>query len=145
GQDLYHSAQTWMDVMTTGQTYGKEHFKFGVSSDLMESLQLGIDTSTPGSLAKSTLSSAGYLATALFRATQAGGDSFFKSYKTQKIFLLNIHEALTKKAKMSDSDATKFMNEALYGKSFKDAKLQAKDMLGKVGLPVNEQSITKLE
>lgn len=143
-QDLQYSVAMWKDVMQSGQTFGKEHFKFGVGADVLEKMKLGFDTSSPKALTKSTLSSGLYLATALFRATQSGGDSFFKSYKTQKLFLLNVHDALVEKNGWSKDAAAQFVNESLYGQSFQDAKVRAKDLLNRVDLPSNDAAVTKL-
>lgn len=78
-----------------------------------------------------------------------GFDSANKATITNKTFNNAIYQAL-KQSGMSKDDATKFMNEALYGKSFKDAENQAKDLMDKINkglpdrlkVPVNSRTIT---
>lgn len=78
-----------------------------------------------------------------------GMDSANKVTITNKIFNNSVYQALTQQG-MSKEDATRFMNEALYGKSFEDAKNQAKEMIDKINqslpdrlkVPVNSRTIT---
>jgi len=78
-----------------------------------------------------------------------GFDSANKVVITNKVFNNAIYQALTQNGK-SKEDATKLMNEALYGENFEKSKERAKEMIEKVNtklpdkykIPVNSRTIT---
>lgn len=78
-----------------------------------------------------------------------GFDSANKVTLTNKVFNNSIYQALTQKG-MKKDEAIKFMNEALYGESFKDAEKRAKELIEKINtnlpdrlkVPVNSRTIT---
>lgn len=135
------------DVISRGQSFGEEVGSFAPRELYVNSLKWKWKDSTPKEKAESLL----FALTIPARVGLMGFDSANKVTITNKTFKNVIFKALTQQG-MSKEDAKKFMNEALYGQSFEDAKQQARELMEKTNndlpdkykIPINNNSITTL-
>jgi len=135
------------DVTKRGQTYGEEIGSFAPRELYVNSLEWKWKGATAKEKAESLL----FALTIPARVGLLGFDSANKVTITNKTFKNTIYKALTQQG-MSKEDAKKFMNEALYGQSFEDAKQYAyylmektnDDLPDKYKIPINNNTITTL-
>lgn len=125
---------TWLDVAKGGIHFGSGETRFGDYTGAESSI------AKKNTLLKKALSK--LMAPA--RYFLSGSDSAFKAVLTRKAFMMNVHDALIAKHGMSKDEATKFINEALYGQSFEDAKKEARILLQKYNLPSEERAVVRL-
>jgi hypothetical protein len=146
-QDMQLYLNMLADVTSRGQAFGEEIGSFAPRELYVNTLQWKWKESTPKEKAESLL----FALTIPARVGLLGFDSANKVTITNKTFKNAIYQALTQKG-MSREDAKKFMNEALYGQSFEDAKKQAielmertnNDLPDKYKIPINNKTITTL-
>jgi hypothetical protein len=135
------------DVTSRGQQFGEEIGSFAPRELYVNSLQWKWKGSTAKEKAESLL----FALTIPARVGLLGFDSANKVTITNKTFKNAIYKTLTQQG-MSKDDAKKFMNEALYGQSFEDAKQQARELMEKTNndlpdkykVPINNNTITTL-
>lgn len=135
------------DVTSRGQQFGEEIGSFAPRELYVNSLQWKWKGATVKEKAESLL----FALTIPARVGLLGFDSANKVTITNKTFKNAIYKALTQQG-MSKDDAKRFMNEALYGQSFEDAKQQARELMEKTNndlpdkykVPVNNNTITTL-
>lgn len=135
------------DVTKRGQSFGEEIGSFAPRELYVNTLGWKWKGATVKEKAESLL----FALTIPARVGLLGFDSANKVTITNKTFKNAIYKALTQNG-MSKEDAKKFMNEALYGQSFEDAKAKAKEMMEKVNndlpdkykIQINNNTITTL-
>jgi hypothetical protein len=135
------------DVTSRGQQFGEEIGSFAPRELYVNSLQWKWKGATAKEKAESFL----FALTIPARVGLLGFDSANKVTITNKTFKNVIYKALTQQG-MSKEEAKKFMNEALYGQSFEDAKQQARELMEKTNndlpdkykVPINNNTITTL-
>jgi hypothetical protein len=135
------------DVTSRGQSFGEEIGSFAPRELYVNSLQWKWKDSTIKEKGNSLL----FALTIPARVGLLGFDSANKVTITNKTFKNAIYKALTQQG-MSKEDAKNFMNEALYGQSFEDAKKKAKELMEKTNndlpdkykIPINNNTITTL-
>jgi hypothetical protein len=135
------------DVTSRGQQFGEEIGSFAPRELYVNSLQWKWKGATAKEKAESLL----FALTIPARVGLLGFDSANKVTITNKTFKNAIFKALTQQG-MSKEEAKKFMNEALYGQSFEDAKQQARELMEKTNndlpdkykVPINNNTITTL-
>lgn len=135
------------DVTARGQSFGEEVGSFAPRELYVNTLKWKWKGTTAKEKAESLL----FAITLPARIGLLGFDSANKVLITNKTFKNAVYQALTQNG-MSKEDAAKFMNKALYGKSFEDAKMQAKEMIERTNkdlpekykIPVTSASITTL-
>lgn len=143
-EDLEIYRKMLSDVTIRGQSFGEEIGNFSPQELYTNTLKFNWD--------KSNVKKAENILAALMlpgRIGLLGFDSANKVTITNRVFNNSIYQALTQQG-MSKDDATRFMNESLYGKSWEDAKTQAKEMIekfneklpDKLKVPVNSRTIT---
>lgn len=133
------------DVSLRGQSFGEEIGNFAPKNMYVNMLKWKWKDGSIKEKAESLL----YAITLPGRIGLLGFDSANKVTITNKTFNNAIYKALTQQG-MSKEGATQFMNEALYGKSFEDAKKDAKSLIEKINetlperhkVPVNSRTIT---
>lgn len=146
-QDAQIYWRTLADVTKRGQAFGEEVGSFAPRELYTNTLKWKWKGGTAKEKAESIL----FIFTIPARIGLLGFDSANKVTITNKTFKNAIFKALTQNG-MSKEDAKKFMNEALYGQSFEDAKKQAKEIIEKTNkdladkfkIPVNNNTITTL-
>lgn len=135
------------DVTSRGQSYGEEIGSFAPRELYVNSLKWKWKDSTAKEKAESLLFALNIPA----RVGLLGFDSANKVTITNKTFKNAIYKTLTQQG-MSKEEAKRFMNEALYGQSFEDAKQQARELMEKTNndlpdkykVPINNNTITTL-
>lgn len=146
-QDVQLYWKMLADVTSRGQQFGEEIGSFAPRELYVNSLQWKWKGATVKEKSESLL----FALTIPARVGLLGFDSANKVTITNKTFKNAIYKALTQQG-MSKDDAKKFMNEALYGQSFEDAKQQARELMEKTNndlpykykVPINENTITTL-
>lgn len=139
------------DVTRRGQSFGEEVGSFAPRELYTNTLKWKWKGGTVKEKAESLL----FGITIPARVGLLGFDSANKVTITNKTFKNAIYKALIQKGRpgtMKPEDAKRFMNEALYGQSFEDAKKQAKEIIEKTNkdladkfkIPVNNNTITTL-
>lgn len=129
--DLWIS--TFKDVAAGGIPYGTGETRFGDFTQAESSI------ARKDNILKKALSALMVPA----RYFLSGSDNAFKAVLTKKAFQLSIHRALVDNG-YSKEDATRFINEALYGQNLEQAKAKAKILLEKYNLPATPAAITRL-
>lgn len=135
------------DVTSRGQQFGEEIGSFAPRELYVNSLSWKWKGATVKEKAESLL----FALTVPARVGLLGFDSANKVTITNKTFKNAILKALRQNG-MTKEDAKKLINEALYGQSFEDAKLQARELMEKTNndlpdkykIPVNNNTITTL-
>ena len=135
------------DVTSRGQQFGEEIGSFAPRELYVNTLSWKWKGGTVKEKAESLL----FALTVPARVGLLGFDSANKVTITNKTFKNAILSALTQNG-MTKEDAKKFINEALYGQSFEDAKTQARELMEKTNndlpdkykIPVNNNTITTL-
>jgi hypothetical protein len=135
------------DVTSRGQAFGEEIGSFAPRELYVNSLQWKWN----GASAKEKAESLLFALTIPARVGLLGFDSANKVTITNKTFKNAIFQAL-KQNGMEKEEIKKFMNEALYGKSFEDAKTTAKELMERVNndlpdkfkIPINNNTINTL-
>lgn len=132
--DIYR--KMLLDVTATGQAFGEEVGAFAPRELYSNMLAWKWNGATREEKIKSML----YVLHLPGRVGLLAFDSANKVFTTNKIFKHSIYQALTQQG-MSKEDATIFMNEALNGQTFQDAKVQAEQILQQVNgdLPAHMQ------
>jgi hypothetical protein len=155
-QDAHLYWKMLADVTSRGMQFGEEIGSFAPRELYVNSLQWKWKGGTAKEKAESLL----FALTVPARVGLLGFDSANKVTITNKTFKNAIYQALTQDRTqdgnfikgMNKEDAKKFMNEALYGQSFEDAKIQARELMDKTNndlpdkykIPVNNNTITTL-
>lgn len=129
----------YKDTVLRGHPFGKEGDKFGSGVSFTQEMNFTKDFSV-GGIGKNIVAAL----VSFSRVVNNGTDSASKVVRFQKYFKNNIYNALKEYGGLSSDDALKFMNEALYGQSFEDAKVLAEDMLVKYGFPKSKSAINLL-
>lgn len=141
------------DVTARGQSFGEEVGNFAPRELYVNTLKWKpmnmLDWSKQGVNDKMT--SLLYALTLPGRIGLLAFDSANKVTITNRVFNNSIYKALTQSG-MSKNGAINYMNEALYGESFKDAEARAKTLIEKYNatlpdkykVPVNSRTITTL-
>lgn len=135
------------DVTARGQSFGEEVGSFAPRELYVNSLQWQWNGASLKEKGESLL----FALTIPARVGLLGFDSANKLTITNKTFKNTIYQALTQKG-MTPENAQIFMNEALYGQSFNQAKVKAKEILertnndlpDKYKIKVNNNTITTL-
>lgn len=136
------------DVFSRGIPFGEEVGSFAPRDNFLNNLKWKWDNNASKSdKSKSLL----YILSIPARVGLVGLDSANKAVSTNKIFHHAVYKALTQTGK-SELEATKIINEALYGQKFDDAKKTANDLLQltnaklpeKYKTPINEATLTRL-
>jgi len=131
-KDLFKAV--FQDVAKGGVGYGDEGLKFA------NIVNVEHDIAKKDNYLKRFL----HIATFPARNFLSGSDSAFKAVITNKIFQMNLHQALREKAGMTKDEANEFMNEALYGQKKADAQKRAKEILDKYNLPNDKNAVVRL-
>jgi len=149
-EDLSIYSGMLSDVTARGQAYGEEIGSFAPKELYLNTLEWNWNKDAS---VKDKAESLLYAATIPARVGLLGFDSANKVVITNKVFKNAIYQVLTqKKGGMSKDEALKFMNEALYGESFEDAKKRSKEILESINKdlpdkfkkPINNNTITVL-
>jgi hypothetical protein len=139
------------DVSIRGQAFGEEIGNFAPKELYTNMLKWnwGKGLLGQGTTLKDKANSLLYAVMLPGRIGLLGFDSANKVTITNKVFNNAVYKSLTQQGKTSE-EANKLMNEALYGKSFEDAKTQAKELMEKINndlpdkykIPINSRTIT---
>lgn len=129
GQRTKQAWQVWKamlkDVTRTGQAYGEEIGSFATQELYLNTLRIKFGKgATPSEIAKSVLAAG----TAHIRLGLLAFDSANKVALTNKVFYNIVYNSILKTfgSGVTPLEVTKYMNEALYGQSFQDAKVLAR-------------------
>lgn len=135
--------ETWKHISAGGAEYGSEPGRFGQHDFIADKFNVAdINKNTFKDIKKYPK----VLATAILAPAKAylnGSDGAFKASIHKKTFILALHKALIENG-IQAKEASHILNEALYGQSLEQARVQAKDMLTRYNQNASPSAVERL-